>query len=420
MTALPELAGLLRDETGISIDDSQLPTLALAIGRVAPELGADDFLARLRDPAEQGQLLALLIDEITVQETYFFREPAEFAGIDWHELLRLAREGGGDEVRIWVPACATGEEAYTLAMLATEALGHGDASISIIGTDISAGAIAAAAQGVYSARSMKNVPPDLVERHFVRDGRFHRIRGPLRSLVRFRRHNLIADASPPTGETPFELIACRNVLIYLDQATIEPTASSLESALRPGGRLILGAADRLTRTAARLAREMDDPVGIPSKSGEPPLTRALRQPLGSEPVDVSELADALSAADGGDLNRAIELTSRILDREPLDADALFVRGLAELGRDEPDAAIASLRRALYVDSSFSLAAFQLGRAYDAAGNGAAALKAYERALWTIDAEDERHGFILDQVDMGDVASACRVRLASADRPAVAR
>jgi chemotaxis protein methyltransferase CheR len=418
VTALPELAGLLRDETGISIDDKQLPSLALAIARVAPELDPDAFLAQLRDPAGQGQLFALLIDEITVQETYFFREPGEFADVDWQELLQLAREGGTHEIRIWVPACATGEEAYTLAMLATEALPHGGASISIIGTDISAGAIAAAVDGLYSERSMRNVPPDLVERHFARDGRFHRIRGPLRSLVRFRRHNLIADPSPPPGETPFDLIACRNVLIYLDSETIEPTAASLEASLRPGGKLILGAADRLTRTAARLNREAEDLS--PSPSGfEPQVARALRQPLGREPVEVSELADALSAADSGDLGRAIELTSRILERDPLDADALLVRGLAELGRDDPDAAIASLRRALYADSSFSVAAFQLGRAYDAAGNGAAALQAYGRALWTIDVEDQRHSFILDQVDIGDVASACRARLASAERPAVA-
>ena len=416
--ALPELAGLVREETGIAFDVSQLPTLSLAISRVAPELDADRFLARLEDPADQSQLLGLLIDEITVQETYFFREPAEFANVDWHDLLRCAREGGAEEIRVWVPACATGEEAYTLGMLATEALGHGEAPISIIGTDISAGAIAGAMDASYSERSMRYVPPDLVERHFVRDGRFHRVRGPLRSLVHFRRHNLIADAMPPPGETPFELIACRNVLIYLDAETIEPTAASLEAALRPGGKLILGAADRLTRTAARLNRETEGPIA--RTDAEPPAPALLRRPLGVEPVEARELADALRAADSGDLDRAIELTARVLERDPLDADALFVRGLAELGRGEPDAAIISLRRALYVDSSFSLAAFQLGRAHDAAGNGAAAAQAYERALWTIDADDERHTLILDQVDLGDVASACRVRLASAEGTAVAQ
>lgn len=264
---------------------------------------------------------------------------------------------------------------------------------------------------------MRYVPPDLVERHFVQDGRFHRVRGPLRSMVRFRRHNLIADEIPPPGETPFDLIACRNVLIYLDAEVIEPTAAGLEAALCPGGKLILGAADRLTRTAARLNRDASEPIAIPDAM--PPAPAPLRRPLGVEPVDARELADALSAADEGDLDRAVELTARILERDPLDADALFVRGLAELGRGDPNAAIVSLRRALYVDSSFSLAAFQLGRAHDAAGNGPAAVRAYERALWSIDVDDERHTLILDQVDLGDVASACRVRLASAGQ-AVAR
>jgi chemotaxis protein methyltransferase CheR len=416
--ALPELARLVRDQTGIAFHEAQLPTLALAISRVAPELDADGFLAELSDPAGQSQLLGLLIDEITVQETYFFREPTEFANVDWHELLRLAREGGADEIRVWVAACATGEEAYTLAMLASEALGYGEAQISIIGTDISAGAIAAAMDASYSERSMRFVPPDLVERHFVRDGRYHRIRGPLRSLVHFRRHNLIADPIPPPGETPFEVVACRNVLIYLDGETIEPVASSLEGSLRPGGKLILGAADQLTRTAARLNRETAGSIAGPFAALPDP--RELRRPLGVEPIEARELADALIAADAGDLDRAIELTSRILERDPLDADALFVRGLAELGSGEPGAAIASLRRALYADSSFSLAAFQLGRAHDTAGNGAAARQAYERALWTIDADDERHALVLDQVDLGDVASACRMRLASGEKAGAAR
>jgi chemotaxis protein methyltransferase CheR len=413
---LMEIARLIREESGIAIQDSQLASLVLATERVAPDAELDGFLAQLQGPNGHA-LLAHLIDEITVQETYFFRQPEEFEKIDWHDLLRRAHQSGAEEIRIWVPACATGEEPYTLALLAMESLGHGRTPVSIVATDISTVAINAAIEGSYSPRSMRFVPADLVERHFIRSGRYHRVGSQLRSLVRFRRHNLIAESIPPPGETPFELIACRNVLIYLDAETIEPTVQSMESALAPGGRLILGAADRLTRTAARLNGEV---AIAPAALADAPVLRELRRPLGVDQAEGGALADALKAADEGNLDLAIDIASGVLERDPLDADALFVRGLAELGRGDSAAGVVSLRRALYVDPSFGLAAFQLGRAHDAAGNEAAARQAYERALWAIDADDERHSALLDQVDLGDIASACRVRLASSNGVAVAR
>jgi tetratricopeptide (TPR) repeat protein len=100
----------------------------------------------------------------------------------------------------------------------------------------------------------------------------------------------------------------------------------------------------------------------------------------------------------------------LLADNPLDADAHFVRGLVTLEAGEPDQAVAALRRALYADPTFSLAAFTLGRAHDALGDGPAARRAYERVLRTINPEDHRHELILQQVDIGDIAAACRARL----------
>jgi predicted TPR repeat methyltransferase len=94
----------------------------------------------------------------------------------------------------------------------------------------------------------------------------------------------------------------------------------------------------------------------------------------------------------------------------LDAEGYFLRGLTELERGEASAAAATLRRALYLDPSFGLAAFQLGRAQDATGDRRAGRRAYEQALRILDPDDERHRDILDQVDLADVAEACRVRL----------
>jgi tetratricopeptide (TPR) repeat protein len=220
----------------------------------------------------------------------------------------------------------------------------------------------------------------------------------------------VRDATPPLGSGPFELIACRNVLIYFEGETVERVIGALEGALSPGGTLVLGAADRLCDSARRLARLDGSRPARRRARGAPPA-RTLRRPLGRDRDEAPPvgLASALEAADAGDLQRAVEITDRMLKEDALDADAYFVRGLAELGLDATDAAVNSLRRALYVDPGFGLAAFQLARAHERRGDRAAAARAYDQALRTLDPEDTRHAEILDHVDLGDIAAACALR-----------
>jgi chemotaxis protein methyltransferase CheR len=402
--AVSEIAALLEREFGIVTQDSQLSSLAAAVSRVAPELEMREFLA---DVSAGGHLLGLLVDEVTIQETYFLRDEVQLSAIDWPSVVSSG--GGAGPIRVWVPACATGEEPFTLSILAMEALGTTNPPVSIIATDVSQGAIAAAMDGSYSPRSMANVPPEWRERYFIADGRNHRVGPHLRNLVHFRRHNLIDDPVPPPGETPFHLIVCRNVLIYFRPETAEATTVALLSALRPHGELILGAADRLTGTSARMAR-MTVPAW-PSVEPAPRPVRELRRPLGIEVAEDADIEMAIGAADAGDLGGALEVTAAILDRDPLDGDALFVQGLAQLGLDDAAAAIASLRQALFADPSFGLAAFQLGRAHDAAGDSRSARRAYRLALNTLNPDDDSHSTVLNRVELRDVAAACRVRLA---------
>jgi chemotaxis protein methyltransferase CheR len=142
--------------------------------------------------------------------------------------------------------------------------------------------------------------------------------------------------------------------------------------------------------------------------------RVLRHARAHKPEAKREdrLKTALEAADVGNRDEAIAHASALLAENPLDADAYFVRGLVELEQDLLDDAVASLRRALYVDPSFSLAAFTLGRAYDAVGDDESARRAYGQALRTINPGDERHEVLLQQVDLNDIAAACRARLAA--------
>jgi chemotaxis protein methyltransferase CheR len=421
--ALNEVAALVGRETGIVLKQPQLASLEAAMRRVSPEMNAESLLSRLSKETGRS-LLGRLIDEVTVKETYFMREPRDLRAIDWWQLREAAVARGAGVIRVWVAACATGEEAYTLAILASEALGQASPPVSILATDISDAALEGAAAGVYSQRAIRSLSPELRERYLIGDGSRWSVRDSLRPLVAFGNHNLITDQSPPGGGPQFDVITCRNVLIYFDADTVEAVIGSLESALLPDGSLILGAADRLTGTSGRLARLARDGAPVTDRR-EPqsvarPVDPSRRPEVGRTPAyprrrAEDRIEDAVAAADGGNLAQAVEITARVLEEDPLAADAYFVHGLAELRLGDADAAARSLRRALYVDPAFSLAAFQLGRAHDVRGDRHAARRAYEQALRTLDPDDDHHRVILDQVDVGDIAAACAARLATAER-----
>jgi chemotaxis protein methyltransferase CheR len=380
--SLDQVAALLRRETGIQLEQSQHSALRSALARAAPDGNARSFLRAAEDPVWGRDAIARLVDQVTIKETFFLREQRQLDAISWRLLLERAHAAGSGVIRVWSAACATGEEPYTLALLASEAFFPGDPPVSILGTDISTSALEGALAGRYGARSVRAVEPAQRGRYFeAKDDQFL-VGERLRRLVRFAPHNLAHDPIPPLGEDRFDLIVCRNVLIYFDSETVERAIDGLEQALRPDGMLILGSADTLCGTVRRLEQIGAEPtVARPSK---PSAVPALRRPLGrpAEPA----VADAL------------------------DAEAWFLKGLGALETGDPAAATIALRRALYVDPTFALAAFILGRAHEAASESVAARRAYEQALRTIDLDDERHDHLLEQVHLEDVATACRVRL----------
>jgi chemotaxis methyl-accepting protein methylase len=404
---LNHVAELLRRETGIVIKGEQLTSLEAALARVEPGLDASTFLAARVDPSKGSALLARLIDEVTVKETFFLRQRQELDAIEWTALLASANAAGRDRIAAWVAGCATGEEAYSLALLASEAFACSDPPVSILATDISDAALESARRGSYGRRSLRGVDAAARERYFASDGEKLLVGPQLRRPITFRRHNLVGDAIPPYGADCFDLIACRNVLIYFDGDSVERVMRSLEQALTSDGMLLLGAADRLCGSARRLARLAPLPPAPAQRR------KAAREPPAAvveAPRRDATLNEALRVADRGDLAVAIETTARILHENPLDSDAHFIRGLVELGLGDAEAAASSFRRSLFIDPTFGLAAFKLGRAHEARGDRAAAYRAYERALRAPRAGDGRHAIVLDQIDVGDITAACAIRL----------
>jgi chemotaxis protein methyltransferase CheR len=385
--ALDRVAELVRRESGLHLPPERLAALSAAIRRTGVD-GPDAFLALA---ARRGSHAAVdrLLDEVTVQETSFYRDPEQLEAIDWREHFTGVVRGGRSTLRVWSVGCATGEEAYTLAMLAAEAFQPGPAPVEVLGTDISSAALARAHEGCYRTVRTRGLPVELHDRYLESEGDRFAVSPALRWLTRFCRHNVVHDPAPPTGETPFDLIVCRNLLIYFEPATAEQVVRSLTGALHPGGALILGAADQLGRSTPH----------VPTLDGE----------SGGRLAPEERLARVVAAADLGQTAEALAEVDLLLAHDPLNAEAHFLRGLIQLPRDA-QTAIDSLRRALLIDPSFALAAFQLGRAYDVLGDARLARDAYERALQTLDPDDTRRPELLRQVDLDDIAAAIRVRI----------
>lgn len=419
--ALTELAELVRRETGITMAGKE-HTLRLALRRAAPGLDPADFVRAVSNPLRGRGLMTRLIEEVTIKETTFARDPGQLSAIPWDTLRRQALGAGAKAIRVWSAGCATGEEPYTLALLAAEAFVPAAPQVDVLGTDISGAAIAMARTGRYLGRTLQSLDAALRDRYLERqpDGSYL-VGETIRRLVRFRQHNLATEPIPPLGEAGFDLIVCRNVLIYFEPPVSLRAVELFEQSLLPGGKLLLGAADALLRTvrigyhdAARgsAAHGTTTHEGAARGRQSPAGRTASGRPLGREsaPPHARLLAAALESAGNGDSAGALRQVALMLTRNPLDAEAQFAYGLISLEAGEPTTAAVAFRRALYADPAFAIAAFTLGCALDALGDGNGAQRAYEQALRTLDPADNRHELLLEQIAVGDIAAACRTRL----------
>ncbi len=257
LAELPAMVDVLRRRSGVDFSGYKHSTLARRVrhrmGQVQAEVPAQ-YLQRLDgDEAERQALCA----DLLVHVTEFFRDPLMFAHLAEVVFTDLLRgRPAGEELRIWSAGCATGEEAYTLAMLALEAAGrmgfHGN--VKVFATDLGTAALAAASYGEYDAQALAVVPEALRGRYWVRDGRGRmRVDASLRRHVVFARHNLLCD--PPF--THVDLAVCRNLLIYLQPEAQAKALSQLHFALKPHGVLMLGASETVEALGAPAFSPLD-------------------------------------------------------------------------------------------------------------------------------------------------------------------
>jgi chemotaxis protein methyltransferase CheR len=239
------LAALIEERTGLYYDVRERELLAERVSGRANERGFEsllDYYYFLRyDPGADAEL-TLLSEALVVNETYFFREPAPLQILTNELLPRLLARG--DKPRIWCAACSTGEEPLTLAMLLDEA-GLLD-RVTLVASDISARVLEHARSGLYRRRSLRSLPPGVVGRWLEGDENGMRVAPRIASAILWQQANLVDDKEMSQLGT-FDVIICRNVLIYFRDQTIENVVDRLWQRLTPDGLLLVGASESLLR-----------------------------------------------------------------------------------------------------------------------------------------------------------------------------
>jgi two-component system CheB/CheR fusion protein len=193
---------------------------------------------------EDQEELDALFNEVLIKVTSFFRDPQIFAALAEQLLSPMVKDRPrGQQIRIWVPACSTGEEAYSLAIALVEALGAGGTEypIQIFGTDVSERAINRARAGVFVENISMDVSAERLEHFFRKTDDHYRIVKSVRDLCVFARHDITRD--PPFSN--LDLVTCRNLLIYMSPELQRRVLDTLHYALKPGGYLVLGSSESL-------------------------------------------------------------------------------------------------------------------------------------------------------------------------------
>jgi chemotaxis protein methyltransferase CheR len=246
------VAALVQRVAGIHLQPGKEGLVRARLARRLRALGADgfaDYLAFVERDGTHGELREM-VDALTTNKTSFFRESAHFDFLTAAVLPALAAARRAP--RLWSAGCSTGEEPYTLAMVARDALPASlAAETRILATDISARVLARAAVASYTTEMVAGLPGALVRRHFApaADGQWT-VAEPTRRLVRLARLNLVG-AWPMRG--PFDAIFCRNVMIYFDKPTQAALVRRFRALLAPGGHLFVGHSESLSGIAEGLA-----------------------------------------------------------------------------------------------------------------------------------------------------------------------
>jgi chemotaxis protein methyltransferase CheR len=225
-------------KTGIDLKKYKRPQMERRLTSLRDKHGYPDFLSYFKAIEREGKLFDELLDRMTINVSEFFRNANRWDVVMQRiipEFLKQKRK-----LKVWSAACSTGEEPYTLALIMSKYVPLSE--IQILATDIDSNAIERARQGVYHRRSLESVPKDLLNKHFTEkaDGMFE-ISTDIKRGVTFKQQNLLEDPF----DKDFDLIVCRNVIIYFTEEAKDKLYHKFSAALRPGGILFVGSTEQI-------------------------------------------------------------------------------------------------------------------------------------------------------------------------------
>ena len=235
---IAELAHML---AGLVFPPNRQPSAEAGMRRAMSVLHVSSPAELLRMFENPGTSRDAVLAELTVGESYFFRESAQLDVLT-ADILPARRSEAARPLRMWSAGCASGEEPYTLAIMLREQGWSGPSHI--LATDIARPRLAAAQRGRYTRWALRGVSDERIARWFTRNGNYYDLAPAIRETVEFRAFNLVVDAYPTANtDELFDLVLCRNVMIYFDLPTVARIAEGLLATLAPDGWLVLGASD---------------------------------------------------------------------------------------------------------------------------------------------------------------------------------
>ena len=428
--AFEELKAFLVSATGnfrLSAKDSRVQEKVSGRLRHNGLSSFDAYLKLLKDGVAGKRELDCLIAELTVGETFFFRHPEHFDALRDDALPAcVKRNERSRQLRIWSAGCANGAEAYSIAILVHSVLGDrlADWNVTIVGSDINRVFLAEAEAGAYTAWTMRGVPNEQIPGFFSRRGALWTVRDKYKKNVRFVYHNLINDDVPSLHDNifAFDVIFCRNVMIYFDSAINRLLAHQLNEALVDDGWLFVGSTDFNAHLDSTFALEKQSHAIVYRKRKHPaavsrnvvlvdpgatrdrrPSSRALRSepevprqqrppvrlsdrsPRATMQVQrpkppATDLASIVEFANRGDWENASRHCQAILATDSFNAAAHYFYALVLQSSGAAAEGEQELRRAIYLDRGFALAHYQLGLMRKSARDQSGSIKAFRNAL----------------------------------------
>jgi len=426
--SLARLADHLEKHTGIDMARAGLGrALERFLDKRIPELGLpsrDAYVDSLHGNAHE---LGRLIDVVTVPHSWFFRDSEQWRAV---EILLDRAARLHPLVRVWIPGCATGEDAYTMALLAKRR----GFPVQITASDINQGVLGRARRGIYNAWAVRDVPPEYRGAFHPRGEAHFELDEALRRTVTFMPHNLV-EVPLAHRDGSWDLILCRNVFIYIVRTHAEPTLRRLGQTLRAGGALVLGASDlvytlppevaaeyvhgrlvlrrvhggaadvraggaaesahvlgaarpleaafRSASETATLARSLVKPAPLPGSNRSSKPTPSI--PPGEPMLVTSLVTEANQKLDQGDSPSALSLYEKARTLDPLAPEPYFFAGVAHHGDGRFEEAVHRLRSSLFLDPAFWPASVYLALCYERLQRPQDALLEYERVARAADA-----------------------------------